>query len=148
MLDSIQCPHCSASNHGAARFCNNCGGLLVQPGATGSAAPPNKRSLVRWPFAIAGALALLFVAVAIVAGSSSSEDPFLKMNREMEAAEKRAVANGLEKYRASLPVMGWIADHSESKAFAPGQYVYGFQVQTQSLPAKVRVDMGITYLTT
>jgi len=126
--DSIQCPHCSAPNHGAARFCNNCGGLLVQPVAALPVAPPaKKRPLVRWPFAVAGGLVLLFLASVAAIGIYNAN-----------MAGNEAFSNSRP---PSPPVMGWASDHSESKALEPGQYVYGFQVQTQSTPAKLRIDI-------
>lgn len=146
VLDSIQCPHCSAPNHGAARFCNNCGGLLVQPVAVSlpASSPAKKRPLVRWPFAVAGSLALLFLVITLVVPAPSADEAFHKANKQVEDAQKRAVAEALEKARASMPVMGWASEHSESKALAPGQSVYGFQVQTQSSPAKLRIDIQAT----
>jgi hypothetical protein len=142
MADSIQCLHCAAPNHGAARFCNNCGGLLVQPLAAALPAPASKkRPLVRWPFAVAGGLTLLFLVITLIAPTPSRDEALRKANKQVEDAQKRAVAEALEKARASMPVMAWASEHSESKALAPGEYVYGFQVQTESSPAKLRIDI-------
>jgi hypothetical protein len=88
---------------------------------------PFKKEVSPWKltFAIGVGLIILFLVAGLSVGIYRAN----------------MAGNSLFSNEAPPPVKDWVAEHSETVAFQPGQSITGFSVNTPGAPARVRVDI-------